>query len=402
MIVVCEKCNTRFQLDDGRVPAAGANVRCSRCKHAFFIVPESAANADIARHLALGAALGGDEAPPATDDLTQYDALSSTCETDRDFGKEEEEEESDWEFNQEPASESPREFDPRAEILGIESPAGATANTISPDTLDHLGSPESWDLLSDDHEEEFAEPDPATEEWPSPASIPAPEEQEAPIVEAEELETIEEERSEPAPAQRSGEESRGPLQIVGWFAVATLLLVVASTTLFPGATDGLRPRSPLLLGGLRVEEVQGRVIENAVAGNLFVVSGRLRNPSAAARSAGAEVGVVLLGKANQRLAAVSASYALAESVIREAPPERLRELRRRGGPRLAQSEIAPGETVEFDAIFEALPADARAFAFELRPIAASAGDRQNRLDGPEAPVGPADESSSAARSRPKF
>ena len=37
MIVTCERCATQFQLDDERVPDDGVRVRCSRCKHAFFI-----------------------------------------------------------------------------------------------------------------------------------------------------------------------------------------------------------------------------------------------------------------------------------------------------------------------------------------------------------------------------
>jgi len=37
VIVACERCATQFQLDDERVPEDGVRVRCSRCKHAFFI-----------------------------------------------------------------------------------------------------------------------------------------------------------------------------------------------------------------------------------------------------------------------------------------------------------------------------------------------------------------------------
>lgn len=39
MIVTCASCLTKFHLDDARVPPRGAKVRCSRCKHVFFIVP---------------------------------------------------------------------------------------------------------------------------------------------------------------------------------------------------------------------------------------------------------------------------------------------------------------------------------------------------------------------------
>ena len=37
MIVQCDRCDTRFQLDDARIPEQGTRVRCSLCKHAFFV-----------------------------------------------------------------------------------------------------------------------------------------------------------------------------------------------------------------------------------------------------------------------------------------------------------------------------------------------------------------------------
>ncbi|HIJ87602.1 MAG TPA: DUF3426 domain-containing protein [Desulfuromonadales bacterium] len=43
MIIQCEKCQTRFRLDDSRVTDKGVKVRCTRCKHVFTVrkeVPE--------------------------------------------------------------------------------------------------------------------------------------------------------------------------------------------------------------------------------------------------------------------------------------------------------------------------------------------------------------------------
>lgn len=37
VIVTCEECTTSFQLEEERIPPGGARVRCSRCKHAFFL-----------------------------------------------------------------------------------------------------------------------------------------------------------------------------------------------------------------------------------------------------------------------------------------------------------------------------------------------------------------------------
>lgn len=39
MIVTCEGCQTRFQLDDERIPSQGVRVRCSCCRHGFFVAP---------------------------------------------------------------------------------------------------------------------------------------------------------------------------------------------------------------------------------------------------------------------------------------------------------------------------------------------------------------------------
>ena len=64
MIVTCEQCATQFHLDDAKVPPGGVRVRCSRCKHAFFIEPAGEApelgGVDRAAQDALDA-----EAPPA-------------------------------------------------------------------------------------------------------------------------------------------------------------------------------------------------------------------------------------------------------------------------------------------------------------------------------------------------
>ena len=39
MIITCASCLTKFNLDDTRVQAKGVKVRCSRCKHVFYVVP---------------------------------------------------------------------------------------------------------------------------------------------------------------------------------------------------------------------------------------------------------------------------------------------------------------------------------------------------------------------------
>ncbi len=91
MIVECSECQTRFQLDDTRVPASGIRVRCSRCKHAFFLKPPGAESADAIHEVAEEAAVAEQvPAPGGTQDLPGPTSVPA-----------EEDEESDWEFNQE-------------------------------------------------------------------------------------------------------------------------------------------------------------------------------------------------------------------------------------------------------------------------------------------------------------
>src|SRR5664279_597389 len=41
MIIQCDQCNTKFKLDDARVPDKGIKVRCAKCKHVFMVQRET-------------------------------------------------------------------------------------------------------------------------------------------------------------------------------------------------------------------------------------------------------------------------------------------------------------------------------------------------------------------------
>ncbi|OGP74189.1 MAG: hypothetical protein A2V86_13730 [Deltaproteobacteria bacterium RBG_16_49_23] len=48
MIVTCASCLTKYQLDDSRISEKGAKVRCSRCKHVFYVVPPPETKEEVA------------------------------------------------------------------------------------------------------------------------------------------------------------------------------------------------------------------------------------------------------------------------------------------------------------------------------------------------------------------
>jgi predicted Zn finger-like uncharacterized protein len=61
MIVTCESCKTLFELDPARIKGLGSKVRCSRCKHVFFVSREDDLEAD---QVILEPELPDQEGPP--------------------------------------------------------------------------------------------------------------------------------------------------------------------------------------------------------------------------------------------------------------------------------------------------------------------------------------------------
>jgi predicted Zn finger-like uncharacterized protein len=112
LIVECNSCQTRFQLDETRIPPQGIRVRCSRCKESFFLKHPSASQSEVVNALAQQAA--SEEAartPDSTHDLPVESRVGSSpaassmtspgLPTGADtpsFSDSEEVEESDWQF----------------------------------------------------------------------------------------------------------------------------------------------------------------------------------------------------------------------------------------------------------------------------------------------------------------
>jgi len=51
MIITCASCLTKFNLDDSRVSAEGVKVRCSRCKHVFYVAPPPETKEEVIENL---------------------------------------------------------------------------------------------------------------------------------------------------------------------------------------------------------------------------------------------------------------------------------------------------------------------------------------------------------------
>jgi predicted Zn finger-like uncharacterized protein len=65
MIIQCEKCQTRFRLDDSRVTEKGVKVRCTKCKHVFTVRREESGEETLPPEVTLV-----DFSPPAEESAT--------------------------------------------------------------------------------------------------------------------------------------------------------------------------------------------------------------------------------------------------------------------------------------------------------------------------------------------
>jgi len=418
VVVVCEKCDTRFYLDDSKVPAKGARVRCSRCKHAFFITPPGRAQAEaIDEVVAEVASAGGTPLPEPTRDLPDPNQLGRAPEPTGQLGAEErgsgEFEEEEWEFNDDSPPEIPAEAPLQArpepsvvaepEPAGLEPPAepakaevadplgepesgmlpGEKSPQIDPveairardAELDlsfagDLGSPEEWDFVGE------AGPEPPAE-WLPEESAPEPAVSVTDEVEAAPPSPALADSPTAAPAAQQAPDRipwatrlLGPASVGGWIVVALAFTVGISSVFTQPAVRSAVSAEPVEIpvSGLTITatEVKGRLIENALAGNLLVVSGNLENRGSSAATPRRAVWVQLVSGDGEPIegATAAAGRALDERSLRERDPNSLRRELEHSALERADRPLRPGERIRFDAVFEAVPESATGWVLE--------------------------------------
>jgi hypothetical protein len=353
-------------------------VRCSRCKHAFFVLPPAETPADAVDQ-AVGAALHDDPTPGITEDLPEETTIPETPIAAESHESPEtaadapavEDDESDWQFNGElpadPGDSSPdlhavrspgetppsESFDPSAdepeESLALAAerrdpvPAAASravsapAQASSPRTGD-LGSPVDWDFV----DRGAGRPAAAAAALPPRTIYVAPA---APAAAAKPAREI------PIALQRAG-------AAAGWLATAALCAIALSRGLAPVAPVSTAWRAPA--PGLALEDVRGRWVDSVPLGRLYVVSGRVHNTAATA-SALPPLVLELRDASGQ---AVGAPIPLRGA----APPGSLREADASSLAAFGSDPaggLAPGVTWEFEAAAWPLPDEAARFA--IRP-----------------------------------
>lgn len=396
MIVRCERCETRFKLDESRLPARGARVRCSRCKHAFFVTPPGAAAEEVVHEVAAAAARAPGESlrgPEPSWDLEENPEATVThrkapTAAVRPAGPAEDDA-SDWHFEDEVSGLDPDATRSSSFDLGgrQEPPPFATAPDPNEDSFAELGDPETWDLLAGAPPQADAATSPSTLPGATRVDVvPGADagEHSDPASSVPDAASAADPQPVPAAPVRVPPSARGhtaaaspavvtPRRIPpaprglsmrdlgGWSAVVGLAAGIAWASLAP-AVAPVNPSAPLPISGFEVREAQGRVIENLAAGPILVVSGRLRNPTPSARPLGAPLAVQLLDADGAPLATAAglAGPALPDQRVREETPERLVASRQEAAV-LASAPVVSGGDLAFTAVFAPAPHGAARF-----------------------------------------
>lgn len=368
MIVECKSCHSRFRLDEARVPATGAKVRCSHCKTAFVVQrPGSTIGDRIDEVVAEATNPGYSSAPKPTQDLRKPTASAagrgSADSSESIFGEDEH-----WEFDDEapPAATPAAPAAPPAPAAAPEkaSPpvaqperASAPAEAAAEEDLDALGSPADWDLLAGAAEREAKA---AKFEAPAPPTR-APVDPPAPVVKAERTPSLDigaalAERAQAAPEVRASAVrdkfsslAQSAIQGAAWIAASALCalgLALALST--PSVEAG--PRGAHAVAATGGSDVFVHSIESAVAGTLRVVRGQL-----APGAANQRVRVSWLDAQGRPVASALAGPPLADHQLRELGIARVQEAHALRGIELARGG-------SFEAAFAALPAGAASIA----------------------------------------
>ncbi len=158
--------------------------------------------------------------------------------------------------------------------------------------------------------------------------------------------------------------------IASWVVVAVAFSVGMSALFTQPGEGGAVSAGPaeIAVSGLSLtaSEVEGRLVENALAGNLLVVSGELENRGSAAVTPGRPVWVQLVSARGVPIDGATAPVgrAVAETELREWDPDRLRQDLEHSAAQIAQRPFRPGARVRFDAVFESVPDSAAGWVLQ--------------------------------------
>jgi len=353
MIVQCEKCNSKFRLDETLLKEGGSKVRCSSCRHVFVAYPPSETSSSWP-DAEPGPASPVEEpeetvildSPPDSSDagmelpeepipsFSGSDAVTEEALDDEfDFALEQDLEESpEEEEDQEFVAVSPED------LLALEEARAGRAEAVEQAPADQVS------LTRDDslYEEEAVE-----REW---------------IAEATE------------PVGKTGRRSVFLPVLLGFFlllAIGAAAVVFFAPGVIPDSLDFMKPAAEKDAGDpgvrrLTFEGVKGSFVRTEQGARRFVVRGTVVNNYSGPRSFIRIKTEILDGKGQTvRSLLVYAGNAFSGGELRGKSIKALEaDMKTRAGKENTNMNIPPGGTVPFMAVFQKLPENISEFTVE--------------------------------------
>ena len=153
--------------------------------------------------------------------------------------------------------------------------------------------------------------------------------------------------------------------VVGWGAVCALMIVALVTGFTSNSSDAKTTLGSWSGSGFEADRIAGRWVENATAGSIYVVSGRVRRAAGTDRAAQKTLGIRLIDTKGREIdrAPISLAPTVPERILRESSPTEIDIFQANRASRVA----AVGERwISFEAVVTDLPRFAG--RFEIRAI----------------------------------
>ncbi len=393
MIVTCQNCDTRFNLDENLIKESGSKVRCSKCLHVFTVhkvvpveEPDSALEETHADFLDTAEAplppLEAEQAPEeaakvsgeAPEEVLDFDLLEAEEETG--------EEEISLEalgLEEGLAAEEPAPVEEEIAIKGEPEPAEEAPEEVLdfglPGAEEETGEEEiSLEGFGLEERPAAEEPKEKVTDTVSVESLEGAEEEEA--------EQLEEELMPPLVAEkepRARKRVSTPLIIVlvlvllagGAFAAYGLLKSLDIKIPFLESLIGAPESASIDPGNLRIttleEVIKTEFVENKIDGRLFVIKGKVRNDYAEVRDFIMVRGVLYSqdGKAVQEKT-VYCGNTLSDADLQALDKATMHtRLRNRFGDEKSNFRVPSGKVIPFVVVFSDLPQDLGEFSVEV-------------------------------------
>ena len=328
MIIECEKCKSKFDLDESLLKEEGSKVRCSICENVFKAYPseptpieESAPDQEVNEDLEETVAL---DSPP---DIEEMETGLMDEEIGTDFDK---------------------AFEEAMEEESIEA--------VSTDEI----------------------PEPEEEEWVETEEVDREAVEEKIAEESEE----DEERAEVATPKEKPGRSRLLVIILGivvLIAVVAVALLFLAPGLLPDSLSNLRPAekqeaADIGVRRLSFKDVNGSFIQSIKTGELFIIKGTVTNDYPKSRNFILIKGSILDDKGQMiKEKLVYAGNTFTEENIAGMSLEEIdKGLKNRFGKGRMNFNIKPGDTIPFMIILEDLPENLSEFTVEA--VSSSPGE----------------------------